>query len=55
MSVHATIKLSKDVADLDKADDWFEEVKEILEGKTDCRMAAASSNHEQPIKIEKAE
>lgn len=51
MSVKAVIHLSKQVKDLDKADDWFAKVKELLQGKTTCRMVAQSSNHETPIAI----
>lgn len=55
MVVHAKISLNKDVEDLDKADDWFEEVKEILDGQTTCQMHASSSNRENPLNIEKAQ
>lgn len=51
MSVKTVIHLTKEVADLDKAKDWFEEVKEILQGKTTCRFVAQSSNHEAPIEL----
>lgn len=51
MSVHAHISLKKDVSDLDKADDWFVEVKAALKGKTSCRMDAHSSNREESFLI----
>lgn len=51
MSVHASIFLTKDVSDLDKADDWFAEIKELLQGHTECKMHMKSSNSETPIDI----
>lgn len=51
--VDATIYLKTKVADLDKADDWFEEVKELLQGHTECSMAAVSTNHEAVIEIKR--
>lgn len=53
MDVHAHIMLSKDVEDLDKADDWFYEIRILLTGQTDCVMDAQSSNHEERIVITK--
>lgn len=49
--VDASIILKKSVVDLDKADDWFEKVKELLEGKTACTMRAYSSNHEEKVEL----
>ena len=53
MEVHATIVLRKDIADLDKADDWFAEIHELLQGKTKCTMSSHSSNREPTIEIKK--
>lgn len=53
MEVHASIILHKDVKDLDKADDWFAEVHELLQGKTECSMQGHSSNTEDQIEITK--
>lgn len=53
MTVHAHISLTKTVDDLDKADDWYEEVKNLLAGKTDCVMNAQASNREDRVIIEK--
>ncbi|MBA7658498.1 hypothetical protein ES703_66454 [subsurface metagenome] len=49
MTVHTTISLCKDVKDLDKADDWFAEVKELLQGKVTCSMFCQSLNPEPLI------
>lgn len=53
MTVHASVTLTKDVNDLDKADDWFAELVELLQGKTNCLMSAQSANFEDPIEIVK--
>lgn len=53
MPVNAKIHLTKTVDDLDKADDWFAEVKEVLQGNTDCTMRATSTNCEEKVEITK--
>lgn len=53
MSVHVTIVIHKDVVDLDKAVDFADEVKELLDGKVEATMSVASSNHNPPYELTK--
>lgn len=51
MAVHATIFLTKEVKDLDKAEDWYAEVKELLQGHTSCDFTGSASNQEPKTEI----
>lgn len=53
MFVHASVTLTQDVEDLDKADDWFAELSQLLQGKTNCSMNCQSANFEETIEIKK--
>lgn len=44
MSVKATIFIRKDCTDSDKAQDWIDEVKELLKGKVEGSFHSTESN-----------
>lgn len=51
MSVKAVIILRKDVENLDKAEDWYEDVKELLQGNVTCSFSCEASNPEPVIEL----
>ncbi len=53
MSVNLVVYLVKTVDDLDQAKDWFEEIRDALQGKTECSMQAKSTNHYEKVEITK--
>lgn len=44
MSVHVSISLYKDVDDIDKGNDFVDEVREELQGKVTCTLQTSISN-----------
>lgn len=51
LDVIATIYMTKKVADIDKADEWYEEVQLLLSGKTTCVMRLKSNPHEKKVEL----
>lgn len=53
MSVHISIILHKDVDDIDKGNDFLDEVRELLQGNVDCMLMSQLSNQNEPEKLTK--
>ncbi|MBA7659901.1 hypothetical protein ES703_67895 [subsurface metagenome] len=53
MSVSIAVILSKTVDDIDKGNDFVDEVRELLAGNVTCKLQSQSSNCSSPEELTK--